>query len=75
MDLSDHKAGMRSTYGSKHLAAYVPFGMQLVGRRFGEPTIFAARAAFERKGPWYGSYPPRLEQTSGTDLQKNKRRG
>lgn len=75
MDFSDHKAGVESAYGSKPLAAYVPAGMQLVGRRFDEATMFAACVAFERTGPWYGSYPPRPKQTSGTDPQKNGKRG
>src|SRR3712207_7259811 len=60
---SDHKAGVGSTYGSKPLAAHVPVGMQLVGRGFDEATMFAACAALERTRPWYGSDPPRPQQT------------
>ena len=75
MDLSDHKAGVECAFGSKPLAAYVPVGIQSAGRRFDEATMFAACVAFERTGPWYGSYPPRPRQTGGTDSQKNGKRG
>jgi amidase len=34
-------------------------GMQVVGRRFGDDTVLAVSAAFERSKPWHASYPPR----------------
>lgn len=36
----------------------LPVGMQIVGRRFGEPAVLAASAAFERIRPWRDAYPP-----------------
>jgi amidase/aspartyl-tRNA(Asn)/glutamyl-tRNA(Gln) amidotransferase subunit A len=36
----------------------LPVGMQIVGRRFDDETVFAASAAFERVKPWHGSYTP-----------------
>jgi len=36
----------------------LPVGMQIVGRRFDEPTVLAASAAFERVRPWRDAYPP-----------------
>lgn len=34
----------------------LPIGMQLVGPRFGDETVLAASAAFERQRPWIDSY-------------------
>jgi len=34
----------------------LPVGLQLVGRRFADETVFAASAAFERERPWGDSY-------------------
>ncbi|WP_207592801.1 amidase family protein [Halomontanus rarus] len=34
----------------------LPVGMQLVGPKFGDETVFAASAAFERRRPWIESY-------------------
>jgi amidase/aspartyl-tRNA(Asn)/glutamyl-tRNA(Gln) amidotransferase subunit A len=37
----------------------LPVGMQLVGDRFDDETVFAASGAFERVRPWHDAYPPR----------------
>lgn len=37
----------------------LPIGMQLVGDRFDDETVFAASGAFERVRPWHDAYPPR----------------
>ncbi len=34
----------------------LPIGMQIIGRRFADDTVFAASAAFERVRPWHDSY-------------------
>ncbi|MFC4584825.1 amidase [Sphaerisporangium corydalis] len=34
----------------------LPVGMQIAGRRFGEPSVVAACAAVERRRPWYDRY-------------------
>ncbi len=33
----------------------VPIGIQIAGRPYDDPTVFAAAAAFERQQPWYAS--------------------
>lgn len=33
-----------------------PVGMQLIGRRFADETVFAASGTFERAQPWYDAY-------------------
>lgn len=35
----------------------LPVGMQIIGRRFDEPAVLAASAAFERARPWRDAYP------------------
>jgi amidase/aspartyl-tRNA(Asn)/glutamyl-tRNA(Gln) amidotransferase subunit A len=35
-----------------------PVGMQMIGRRFDETTLFAVAAALERSRPWADRYPP-----------------
>ena len=40
----------------------LPIGLQIVGQRFADETVFAASAAFERVKPWHNSYPPRKEK-------------
>lgn len=35
----------------------LPVGLQVVGRRFDEPTVLAAAAAFEKARPWEGRHP------------------
>jgi amidase/aspartyl-tRNA(Asn)/glutamyl-tRNA(Gln) amidotransferase subunit A len=37
----------------------LPVGLQLVGDRFDDETVFAASGAFERVRPWHDAYPPR----------------
>jgi aspartyl-tRNA(Asn)/glutamyl-tRNA(Gln) amidotransferase subunit A len=39
-------------------AAGLPVGLQIVGRRHGDPTVLAASAAFEAAAPWAGRRPP-----------------
>ena len=34
----------------------LPIGMQIIGRRFDDETVFAASAAFERIKPWHKAY-------------------
>jgi Asp-tRNA(Asn)/Glu-tRNA(Gln) amidotransferase A subunit family amidase len=36
--------------------AGTPVGVQLVGRRWADPTVLAAAAALERRAPWSGWY-------------------
>lgn len=39
----------------------LPVGIQLVGPRFGDRTVLAASAAFERQRPWQDRYPGRRD--------------
>jgi Asp-tRNA(Asn)/Glu-tRNA(Gln) amidotransferase A subunit family amidase len=36
----------------------LPVGLQIMGPRFGEPTLLAAAAAWERLAPWADAVPP-----------------
>ena len=36
----------------------LPVGIQIVGKRFDEPMVFRAAAAFEKASPWANSKPP-----------------
>jgi Asp-tRNA(Asn)/Glu-tRNA(Gln) amidotransferase A subunit family amidase len=38
----------------------LPIGLQIIGRRFGEATVLAAAAAWERLAPWADALPPLL---------------
>jgi aspartyl-tRNA(Asn)/glutamyl-tRNA(Gln) amidotransferase subunit A len=38
--------------------AGLPIGLQIVGRRFDDPTVLRASAAFERARPWAARRPP-----------------
>ena len=35
----------------------LPVGMQIIGRRFDDASVFAASAALERVRPWHAAYP------------------
>jgi len=39
----------------------LPVGLQIVGRRFEDVTVFSAAAAFESALPWADKYPPHTE--------------
>ena len=46
-------------------AAFVddgPIGLQLIGPRFGDETVLAASAAFERRRPWDDAYRTKLDE-------------
>ena len=49
-DLTHHPA-MSLPYG---MVDGLPVGLMLVGKHFGEPTIYRAAYAFEQSGDWKG---------------------
>jgi Asp-tRNA(Asn)/Glu-tRNA(Gln) amidotransferase A subunit family amidase len=42
----------------------LPVGLQIMARRFDEPTLLAAAAAFERLAPWANEIPPIARQAA-----------
>jgi Asp-tRNA(Asn)/Glu-tRNA(Gln) amidotransferase A subunit family amidase len=42
----------------------LPVGLQIMARRFDEPTLLAAAAAFERLAPWADEIPPVARQAA-----------